>query len=659
MALLPNKYHFPHLRFHFLTYPPFNILLFYFIICFAPLIEGGTTYYPVSTIQFLLLIILARRIYSFYDGSPYLSLRSPLFFPILLFLGYTLFIAFLTPYHLPAFQQAGLLFFYVVLFYFSILFNLTEDRFQETIFNLLIGMGVFESVYGIGQYIIFHHRAKGTFFNPDFFGEYLAILFCVSLGCFLDRYKNKKYRWLYGGVLFILGIGIVLSQSRGVAIAAVIGVSIVLWRRFKIKVVYAWIILFLLLVVIPNPLQHRILHDYKEDPYSLSRIEMWKEALHILKDHPLGIGLEMYPLYSPQYAFPIKRPIQQYGRVAESPHNEYLRLFSEMGLIGGVLLLFSIGFFYLKSTDKRNQSFTHYGIVSATLIFFVHAMVDSNFHEPALVITMIILSALLLDRELLNISSKPVVLTPSPSRFILRSIFITITVLTAFWIIKPSVGWYYYSKGYHEIKNQRDEAAELNYKKAISWEGRNARYHNALANTYFNTFQNKHDYHYVFKALEELNQALDLNQKNGIYFKLKGEIYQALAMREKGPEQIKELLDDSFTNYQEAIKLFPYDASLYVAIGSVDEALGNPEKAEIDYNQAILIEPNYMLAREKKIALLLKTGKKADALKHYQALIQIYERVQKMATSDADKSFIYFNRERLEKVAGWPSAFKP
>ena len=181
------------------------------------------------------------------------------------------------------------------------------------------------------------------------------------------------------------------------------------------------------------------------------------------------------------------------------------------------------------------------------------------------------------------------------------------------------------------------------------WESQNARYHNALANDYFNTFEKSNDYHWVFKALEELNQALRFNPIDGNNFKLKGEIYQALAARERNPAQIQELLDDAFTNYKEALKLLPYDVSLYVALGSVEEVSGKTEDAEKHYNQAILIEPNYLFAREKKIELLLKLDQKEAALNNYQELVSIHNRAQNLATSDAEKAFIYFNQEKLEK----------
>ena len=198
--------------------------LIYFILCCSPLIEGGTTYYPVTIIQIVLLIIFVSGILFFYREGKFLSLKSPLFYSILLFLGYLIIIVFFTPYKLPAFQQVELLLFYSILLYFSLLFHLTRDKFQEIVIALFFVMGTFQAILGIGQYFISHHRAKGTFFNPDYFGEYLAIIFSVLLGRYFDKFKSKLYSGISIGALFILGAGIFLSQSRGAALAWFAGI---------------------------------------------------------------------------------------------------------------------------------------------------------------------------------------------------------------------------------------------------------------------------------------------------------------------------------------------------------------------------------------------------------------------------------------------------
>jgi O-antigen ligase len=628
----------------------FNIFLICSILGFSPLIEGGTTYYPVAIIQILTLILLISGIISFYHGGQYLSLKEPLCYSILIFLGYTIIIAFLTPYKLPAFQRIQSYFFYFILFYFSILYVLRDNQYKKKIINFLCFVGLFETIVGIVQYSVFHLRATGTFFNPDFLGEYLAIIFCVVLGRSFDGFKNKVFQWLYGGGLLFLATGIVLSQSRGAALAWSVGMSVILWRRYRYKIVFAWLLLLLLFTVIPNPLQYRFLNDYREDSYSLSRLDMWKEAIHIIKDYPAGIGLEMYPLISSQYVFPIKTGIKHYSKIAESPHNEYLRLFSELGIAGGIFFVGVISLFYLKWTDKKNQSFTYAGIMGGTIIFLVHALTDSNFHEPALVITAIILSTLLLDKGLFNLPTNASFHSPHPSRFTFFSLLIPFSILLGILIIRPAIGWFYYDKGYKQLKENHYLKGIENFQTALFWEGENARYHSALANSYFNLFSEKNNDEWVIKSLDELGSALELNPEDGKFYKIKGDIYKNLSMRVQKKENLKKLYDEAFTNYKIALKLLPYDASIYLETGGFYSFFERFSEAESAYNQAITLEPNYFLAREKKIELLLKNEKREEALKEYQSLLSAYDQIRSRAVTDWDKSFIYFNQDELKKA---------
>jgi tetratricopeptide (TPR) repeat protein len=408
--------------------------------------------------------------------------------------------------------------------------------------------------------------------------------------------------------------------------------------------------IFIFLVVVPNPLQRRILTDYQVDPYSLSRIEMWKEAVVIIRDHPLGIGFEMYPLISPQYAFPIKGTIQQYNKIAESPHNEYLRLFAETGIAGGIFFISAIALFYLKWIDSKNKSFLHDGMLAGTVIFFVHALVDSNFHEPALVITVITLSTLVLDKRLFYSSSHASPVTPHPSRFTVYLLLITFCLLLAFLIIKPAIGWFYYDKGYEQMKQHQYQQAVGNIQTALLLENQNARYHNALANVYFNLFVETHDNDWVIQSLDELDSALELNPIDGNYYKIKGKVYKTLAMRVEKKEHLDKLYGEAFTNYQNALKLLPYDASIYLELAEIHTYFRRYGDAETAYNRSITLEPNYLLAREKKIELLLKTGKKEEADKEYQKLIFVYDNLKNRVLADSEKKFIDFNQKKLEEL---------
>jgi O-antigen ligase len=51
-----------------------------------------------------------------------------------------------------------------------------------------------------------------------------------------------------------------------------------------------------------------------------------------MTEYPFGLGLGLYQYAYPHYAFPVEGQIARYGRVAQTPHNEYLQMGVELGV---------------------------------------------------------------------------------------------------------------------------------------------------------------------------------------------------------------------------------------------------------------------------------------------------------------------------------------
>jgi putative inorganic carbon (hco3(-)) transporter len=79
-----------------------------------------------------------------------------------------------------------------------------------------------------------------------------------------------------------------------------------------------------------------------EDSSATSRIELWKGALNLIKDYPLGVGAGGYEVLSPIYAAEV---VEEFGN-ERTVHNTYLLAASEWGIPGLVFFLaFLIGTF--------------------------------------------------------------------------------------------------------------------------------------------------------------------------------------------------------------------------------------------------------------------------------------------------------------------------
>src|SRR5262249_40179596 len=138
------------------------------------------------------------------------------------------------------------------------------------------------------------------------------------------------------------------------AALAVVAVCLGLFRYGKKAIVLA-VLCLLAIVVVPNPLQQRLVH-VTEDPYAYSRLDIWASALGRLADQPLGIGVGMFKQGSFHERFPIEGDIVRYRKRPESAHNEYLQMGVELGIVGLVLFFCTAGCWALEVGRLRREA---------------------------------------------------------------------------------------------------------------------------------------------------------------------------------------------------------------------------------------------------------------------------------------------------------------
>ena len=187
-----------------------------------------------------------------------------------------------------------------------------------------------------------------------------------------------------------------VAQSRGALLALVIAMAFIGCYRFGKVALLILIVSLVAGAVIPNPLKQRMIDVATQDPYAFSRVDIWKNSVERIVDRPLGIGLGMYKYSSFQYRFPIESSIVRYVKRAESAHNEYLQMAVELGVGGLAIFLFGIGIWGMEVKAALRNELESWerglitGLTGAVLGILAHSMVDSVFHEPALVILLIV-----------------------------------------------------------------------------------------------------------------------------------------------------------------------------------------------------------------------------------------------------------------------------
>ena len=327
--------------------PSAAVLLLGSLIIFSPLIEGGTTHAPVLIMRLLLFGALTIWMTHQMSVGVITLKRSRLIPLIALFLGWTGLSLWWTPYKNPSIQWFISLLMYAVLFGI-VLQGVRTSRQVRQVVMVLVGMGLCEGILGIVQYVwLGEARAKGTFFNPNFFATYEVVTLALTFGLLSYQklndfnWRDKAFLWCTSAIAFI---AFVMAQSRGAVLAFfIMALFLGIYRFGKLSLVF---LLMLVLVgsVVPNPIKQRVFDVSEHDPYAYTRFEIWENSLHRIADHPWGVGLGMYKYLSFQYRFPIENSIVQYGKRAESAHNEYLQIAVELGVGGLALFLLGIGY---------------------------------------------------------------------------------------------------------------------------------------------------------------------------------------------------------------------------------------------------------------------------------------------------------------------------
>jgi O-antigen ligase len=234
---------------------------------------------------------------------------------------------------------------------------------------------------------ITYMRASAIFPDPHMFSYYLGMLIPWSLALWATSTHYKK---LFFSSALLLLFADIFSFTRGGYIALIAGAVIALpfvSRKVANKIVLGiCIIIFLFFIAPHNPVASRLTSSF--DPLEGSnqgRLNNWQQALVIIKNNPLGVGVGSYSL--------AVKPTAQY-REPIYAHNVYLDIASELGIQTVALFIFllytaSRNFFLL----SKNTPFFLAGISSLT-IFSVHSLVENPMYSVHVLPLFLIILAL-------------------------------------------------------------------------------------------------------------------------------------------------------------------------------------------------------------------------------------------------------------------------
>jgi putative inorganic carbon (HCO3(-)) transporter len=619
------------------------------LIIFSPLIEGGTTHGPVLIIRLLLLCVATSwTVYQMMARS--MALVWNRLIPIVvLFLGWAGLSIWWAPYKNPSVQWVISLLMYAILLG-VVLQGVRTSRQVRQVVMVLVGMGLCEGLLGIVQYIwLGEARAKGTFFNPNFFATYEVAMLSIVLGLLsgigwrqIKRWQGV-FLWITATIMFF---AFMVAQSRGALVALVAAVMFIGCYRFGKIAVVILLVCLVAGVAIPNPLKQRMSDVGAQDPYAFSRVDIWKSSIERIVDQPLGIGLGMYKYASFQYRFPIESNIARYGKRAESAHSEYLQMAVELGIGGLLIFLVGIGVWGWEAKEILCSQLEPWerglviGLVGAVLGILAHGMVDSVFHEPALVILLIVSGALVVVFQSMKnpgISWRSVQFPCRPLR--LTFVLICGVVLAAL-IIQPAAGWYAHGRGQAEALVGRPELALEWFRRASLIDPGTTGFHDDVARTSVQLFHQSGDPQWLVRAVEQEGQAVELNPSDGRFPYRLGTIYGLLAEQKVSKDQREFLLNQAGQAYEQALHADPYSPLSYMALANIRIPQGRVAEAKSLLQRAVATEPNFLPARVLLAELSFKDGEVESAKSERDAIVTIKQKYGGWVLSNLEREFL-------------------
>ncbi len=279
--------------------------------------------------------------------------------------------------------------------FFSIVFSIYFIQKEEKLLTLLAKIVSLQAIIlaaiGVLQYIgVLENCVDGAapcgfLVNRNLFGSYLVLGLPFALLGFQNAIKkedksentkaNKEENNFVNIVFYLIGIililiGIYLSQTRSAYVAtAFIGLFYVLYFLLNLRFLYVALTVLILgsvggfifykysILNIENFDQNskeKSWRDLTQTDSQAERLLLWEKTLSMIKENPLlGVGFQNWKYQIPKYSLEGLRSEKNEVNV-QRPHNDFLWIAAESGIITLLLYLFLMGYLIYVGIKNKN-----------------------------------------------------------------------------------------------------------------------------------------------------------------------------------------------------------------------------------------------------------------------------------------------------------------
>ena len=633
------------------------------LMIFSPLQEGGTTHPAQMIIRLVILAWLGGTLIQAIRAGRLIVPRLGARYVVLAFLGFAVAATIFSPYVHQSRQWLVMITGYAILFYLLVS---VVDRWERvhTLTMMVIVMGLGEAAWTIVQGVVWNVvRPSGTFFNPNFLAGYLTVSWAVLLSIAVYGYRKSAilYRssvspvfwWAgMGSALGIVLIAMIFTQSRGGLVAWLAATVWILTARYGWKLAgMGTAALLLAALIIPTPFKERVLAEHEQNPVSYARWQMWQGAIAQMADHPLGIGLGLYQYTYPLYAFPVEGEITRYGKVAHTPHNDYLQIGVEMGVGALLVFLAAIGLVMrdllqvLQARLVRWQRSLILGIGGGGIALLVHAALDSSLRESALAILLVLCAGLIVSvARITSGNTDALHAIPIQSRPLWGMGAACLLLLVGAEVSRLGMAWLTFDTASRRaVAGQTDVAIE-GFKTAITLDPGKSLYHHGLGSVYARAFDVSRDKEMFRLAHAEFKEAIELNPLDSRLLGLLAQLYVSASQTSSASglldEQQKSWLRAALRVYERAVRLAPFSAPYRYEQARLHWMLGERPLAEQQAKEAEQLEPNFLPARALLARLWVDAGHIDDAKRELQEIQVRQARYDQWSKNNIERAFL-------------------
>lgn len=215
-------------------------------------------------------------------------------------------------------------------------------------------------------------RAIGTFPDPHMLSYYLGLSLPWSVA--LASQKKSRLLWLCALLILLADIATFTRGSYLALIAAAVAIIPLVTKQVLKKLLVVIAVFVLLFAAAPHsPVAGRLTSSFDtQEGSNQARLSNWEQALMIIKQNPLGVGIGMYSLtVDPKADY--RTPIYA--------HNLYLDIAAELGLISGLLFICLLVMVFVSFWKAARKSPLFIAGVASIVLFSVQSLVETPLYS--------------------------------------------------------------------------------------------------------------------------------------------------------------------------------------------------------------------------------------------------------------------------------------